>query len=131
MPDTTTTPGENGGANGKPAGRRETAKANARDAAHSAKEAIETNPLGLLAGGLAVGIVAGALVPRSERERQALGTLGARLAEGAVAAAAAAKTSGKEQLSSALLSREGARESVGKVLQSAVSAAKDAGGKAA
>lgn len=102
-----------------------------REAAQRAKSAIETNPIGVLAGGLAVGLVAGALVPRSEREREALGTLGARLAEGAFAAGAAAKQSGKEQLSAALFSRDGAREGVAKVMESAVSAAKEAGTKAA
>lgn len=112
-------------------GRFDAQKAKAHDATVRAKEAIETNPLGLLAGGLAVGLVAGALVPRSEREKQALDALGRRLAEGAVAAAAAAKQSGKEQLSAALFSRDGAREGVAKVMESAVTAAKDAGAKAA
>lgn len=111
--------------------RVEAQKARARDAAASAREAIESNPLGLLAGGLAVGLVAGALVPRSEREQKALASLGSRLAEGAIAAAGAAKQSGKEQLSAALFSRDGAREGVAKVMESAVSAAKDAGAKAA
>lgn len=107
------------------------AREGAHDASVRAKQAIESNPLGLIAGGLAVGLVAGALVPRSAREREVLNTLGARLAEGALAAAAAAKASGKEQISSALLSRESARESVTKVVESAVAAAKDAGAKAA
>lgn len=106
-------------------------KVKAREAAARAKSAVETNPLGVLAGGLAVGLVAGALVPRSERERQALDALGKRLAEGAIAAGAAAKQSGKEQLSAALFSRDGAREGVAKVMESAVTAAKDAGTKAA
>ena len=109
----------------------ETQTARARDAAASAREAIEGNPLGLLAGGLAAGLVAGALVPRSEREQKALETLGRRLAEGAIAAAGAAKQSGKEQLSAALFSREGAREGVAKVVENAIAAAKGAGTKAA
>ena len=120
-----TTNADTTGTNGK------SGTVNAREAAQRAKTAIETNPLGVLAGGLAAGLVAGALVPRCERERQALGTLGTRLAEGAIAAGAAAKQSGKEQLSAALFSRDGAREGVAKVMESAVSAAKGAGTKAA
>ena len=127
----TTGAGETGGATGKSATGFAGGKASARDAAARAKDAIETNPLGLLAGGLAAGLVVGALVPRSERERQALGTLGARIAEGAIAAGAAAKQSGKEQLSAALFSPDGAREGVAKVVENAVAAAKEAGTKAA
>lgn len=127
----TKTHGETSGANGATSSSSSNRAASAREAAHRAKAAIETNPLGLLAGGLAAGLVAGALVPRSERERQALGSLGARLAEGAIAAGAAAKQSGKEQLSAALFSRDGAREGVAKVMESAVTAAKEAGTKAA
>lgn len=131
MTKTKTTDSQTGPDGAKPAAGFEARKAEAREAAQRARDAIESNPLGLLAGGLAAGIIAGALVPRSERERQALGTLGARLAEGAIAAGAAARQSGKEQLSSALLSRDGAREGVAKVMESAVAAAKEAGTKAA
>lgn len=95
------------------------------DAARRAKSGIESSPFGLLAGGLALGIVAGVALPRSEREKEALDALGQRLAEGAFAAAAAAKQTGKEQISAALFSREDARKGVSKVVSSAMNAAKD------
>ena len=103
----------------------ETTRASAHDAASRASESIESNPLGVLAGGLALGIVAGALVPRSERERELLTGVGKRLADGATAAAAAAKQSGKEQLSAALFSPDGAREGIAKVMENTVKAAKE------
>ena len=98
---------------------------NAREAARRTMEGIESNPMSVLVGGVAVGIVAGLLLPRSERERNALQGVGQRLAEGASAAATAAKTSGKEQLGAALLTRDGARDGVTKVLESIVAAARD------
>lgn len=96
----------------------------ALDRARAAVEGMEANPVGVLVGGLAVGLIAGAFVPRSEREKTALRPVGKRLAEGAVAAIAAAKETGKEQLSASVLSRDAAKESARKVFDSALSAAK-------
>ena len=71
--------------------------------------------------------VAGAFVPRSKREQKLLRPVGKRIATGAAAAVAAAKATGKEQFSSALMSRDTAKEGARKVLDSALKAAK--GGK--
>jgi len=105
----------------------------ARDAAYgrakSAVQGLEANPIGLLVGGVAVGLIAGAFVPRSDRERTALRPVGKRLAEGAVAALAAAKETGREQLSTSMLGKDAAKESARKVFDSVVTAAKE-GGKA-
>jgi hypothetical protein len=118
-----------GGARGKAGQKLQGAKSSAGDAAQRAAQAIESNPLAVLAGGLAVGIAAGALIPRSERERQALDPVGRRLAEGAVAALAAAKDTGKDRLASSLLNRDVAAESAKQVFGSAVAAAKEATSK--
>ena len=96
----------------------------------SATDAIATNPLAVLAGGLAVGVVAGALIPRSERERSALDPIGRRLSEGAAAALAATKETGKERLTASLFSKDVAQESAQKIIHSAVTAAKEAGSSA-
>lgn len=93
----------------------------------TATDAIATNPLAVLAGGLAVGVVAGALIPRSEREREVLDPIGRRLSEGAAAALAATKETGKERLTASLFSKDVAQESAQKIFQSAVTAAKEAG----
>ena len=107
----------------------QSARSAAGDAASRAADAIEANPLAVLAGGLAAGVIAGALIPRTDREREALAPVGRRLAEGAVAAVAAAKTTGKEQLTASILSRDAAKEGARKVFDSALSAAKETSNK--
>lgn len=101
-----------------------TAADTAFDRARATVQGLEANPVGVLVGGLAVGLIAGAFVPRSEQEKKALRPVGKRLAEGAVAAAAAAKETGREQLSAAVLGRDAAKESARKVFDSALQAAK-------
>lgn len=103
------------------------AKDSALDRVTSTVEGLEQNPIGVLVGGLAFGLVAGAFVPRSKREQKLLRPVGKRIATGAAAAVAAAKATGKEQFSSALMSRDTAKEGARKVLDSALKAAK--GGK--
>lgn len=100
------------------------AKDTALERVRTTVSGLEANPMGVLVGGLAVGIVAGALIPRSEREKAALAPIGKRLAEGATAALAAAKETGKEQLSASVLSKDAAKESARKVFDSAFQAAK-------
>jgi hypothetical protein len=107
-------------------GLRGRASERLQGASSTATDVIATNPLAVLAGGLAVGVVAGALLPRSERERRALDPLGRRIAEGATAAFAAAKDTGKERLNASILSKDAATESARQIFQSAVSAAKEA-----
>lgn len=108
-------------------GRRDALKERggaALESARSTVQSLEANPIGILVGGLAVGLIAGAVIPRSEREKKALQPVGKKLAEGAVAALAAAKETGKEQLSAGVLSRDAAKESARKVFSSALDAAK-------
>lgn len=100
------------------------ARDTALDRARATVTTLEANPVGVLVGGLAFGLVAGALIPRSDREKKALAPVGKRLAEGAVAALAAAKETGKEQLSGTMMSRDAATESARKVFDSALQAAK-------
>lgn len=105
------------------------ARAKAGDAAQRAAEAIERNPLSILAGGIAIGAVAGALIPRSTREKTLLAGVGKRLAETTAAAVKAARDTGKEQLSASMLSKDTAKSSAQAVLTSALTAAKEASRK--
>jgi len=107
------------------------ARDTAGEYAQRAAEAIESNPMSLVVGGLAAGIVAGALIPRSERERAALAPLGQKLSDGAHAAVQAARETGKAQLTASLLSPDAAKESARAVFDSAVQAAKGGEPKAA
>jgi hypothetical protein len=117
---------------GKPKSKRaklEKARDTAFDRARNTVQGLESNPVGVLVGGLAFGLIAGALIPRSEREKSALQPVGKRLAEGAVAAVAAAKVTGKEHLNASVLSKDAAKQSARAIFDSAVSAAKEKSAK--
>jgi ElaB/YqjD/DUF883 family membrane-anchored ribosome-binding protein len=109
----------------------ESTRETAATAAARAGEGIEANPLAVLAGGIAVGAIIGALLPKTESEQKVLGPLGKRLSETAVAAAAAAREAGKEQLTSAIPDKDAAKESLKKAFGNVVEAAKDGGKSAA
>lgn len=89
-------------------------------------EGIEKNPLALVAGGVALGVVIGALIPRLQKEKELLAPVGKRIAEGATAAAAAAREAGKAEIDAILPQREAAKEQIGKIIGSAFTAAKGA-----
>ncbi|MCD2315058.1 hypothetical protein LQ954_02715 [Sphingomonas sp. IC-11] len=102
-----------------------------RDAAHQAGDFVDTNPLGVLAGGLALGALVGALVPRSEREKQILAPMGKKIGMAAVAALAAAKEAGRGELEELGLTKDGAKEQAKSLLQGVATAASNAGNAAA
>lgn len=115
-----------------------TAYDRATDAARHAVDGIEANPLGILVGGLAVGVLAGALIPRSAKEKELLAPVGQRLGATARAAVQAAKDAGQTELQSRGLTADAGREQaktllagLGQVLSSAGGAAAKAGAGAA
>jgi ElaB/YqjD/DUF883 family membrane-anchored ribosome-binding protein len=61
-------------------------------------ESIDAAPMAAVVGGIALGAIAGALLPRSEREGQLLGTAGRRLTDTARQAVQAARDAGKDQI---------------------------------
>jgi hypothetical protein len=103
----------------------------AQSAARRTVDGIEKNPLAVLAGGLAVGVIAGALLPRTDRETEMLGPVGKRLTEGATMAARAARDAGTAELIAAGISRDAARAHVGKLVDGVMTAVKTAGDAAA
>lgn len=103
------------------------ARETAQDAARRTVESIENNPLSVLVGGIAVGVLAGALLPRTERESELLGPVGRKITDGAVAAAKAARDAGAAELVAAGISRDAAREQASKLLDGVVKAVKTAG----
>jgi hypothetical protein len=82
--------------------RTATAYSSARETAASAgrrtADGIDGNPMAALVGGLALGAIAGALLPIARQERQLFGNVGKRINETARQAALAARDAGKEQL---------------------------------
>lgn len=102
----------------------------ANDAGHRILEGVDSNPVAVLAGGIALGLFAGALLPKTKREGELLGALGTRLNDGAVAAAKAARTAGTAELSAAGLSRINASDQLNKLVEAALRALASAGAAA-
>ncbi len=110
--------------------RAETSAGVARAAAERAGKAAEANPLAVVAGGIALGVVAGALLPRTRRETELLGPVGKRVKDVATGAAEAAKVAAAAELASLPLSKSAAREQVGKIVDQVGKALASAGAAA-
>ena len=95
------------------------------------EDAMEANPLAVLAGGAAIGMLAGAVLPRTKRETELLGTVGKRMTAAATAAAAAARDTGLKELEAHGISGKAAKAQVGRLLDGVVEAASTAGEAAA
>ncbi len=63
----------------------------------TASQRIDSSPLMALGAGAALGAVLGAVLPRSEKERQLLAPLGAKLAEAGTGAIDRARETGKQK----------------------------------
>lgn len=98
-----------------------------RRAARRAGDAAEANPMAVVAGGIAIGLAAGALLPKTRRETELLGPVGRRITDAASGAVTAAKDAAAVELSTLPLSKEAARAQVGKVLDQVAKAVSDAG----
>lgn len=103
------------------------AYAAARDKAGSATAGLDANPVAALLGGLALGAIAGALLPRLEKEKELLGPIGDRIGDAARAAFDAAKSAGGDALDEAGLSVDSIRGQVPKLIEQVVNAAGAAG----
>lgn len=101
----------------------ESARGKAREARGATIAGIEENPVSALVAGIAVGAVIGALLPRSEREREALAPLGAKLNEAARSAVAAARDAGKETLADLGINKQAASAEIDRLLGAAGKAA--------
>lgn len=99
----------------------------AAQAARRTAESIETNPLGIVVGGLAVGVLAGALLPRSDKEKELLAPVGKRIGDTARAAVDTAKQQGLSELETRGFTRDAAREQVKNLLGGLGSAVSSAG----
>lgn len=111
-------------------------RAAATDAARRTAETIETNPLGIIVGGLAVGVLAGALLPRTDKEKELLAPVGKRLGDTVTTAISSVREQGQNELQTRGFTRDAAQEQVknllgglGKAVSTAVTgAAKSASG---
>lgn len=102
-------------------------KRGARKAAHKTATTVDTAPLAVLAGGLAVGAIAGGLLPRTTRETATFGKVGKRVTGTATAAALAARSAGQDQLKAAGFSRDSAKSQLQMVAEVIIKALAEAG----
>ena len=106
------------------------AYAAAREKGAGAGQALEANPLAALLGGIAIGAIAGALLPRLEKEKDLLAPLGQKIGDAARAALEAGRTAGTDALNDAGLSSDQIRSQVSKLVEDALKAAGTAGSAA-
>ncbi|WP_028966493.1 hypothetical protein [Sphingomonas phyllosphaerae] len=109
----------------------DTARHRASDAAHATAETLESNPLGVLVGGLVLGAAIAAVLPRSQREKDLLSGVGRKINAAAVAALAAAKDAGRSELDQLGLTPNAARDQAKSLFQGVLKAAGTAGSAAA
>ena len=95
--------------------------------ARHAGEIAEANPLAIVAGGIAIGAVVGALLPRTAKEADLLGPVGRRITDVAAGAAGAARTAAAAELASLPLTKSAARDQIGKLIGQVVTALASAG----
>lgn len=101
--------------------------AGAHDAADRTAKAINANPIPVLAGGLVIGALAGALIPRSKREVELLAPVGQRIKTTATGAVTSAKQTGLAELGALGLSRDALGDQAGKLVGGILTALVTAG----
>lgn len=106
------------------------ARARAIGAKQKTAEGIDGNPVAVVIGGLALGAVIGALLPRTERETKTLGSVGGKINKAAKDAISAAKEAGQQTLDEMGVSKNAAKSQMQKLLDTAGKAAASASGAA-
>lgn len=111
-------------------GAYESARGTARSATRKTAQGIETNPMAAVVGGLALGVIAGALLPRTRREEELIGPVGRKVTDTAREAARAARDAGRQQIDELGLSRDGVARKLNEFTDKAVGAVKTSAGAA-
>lgn len=92
-----------------------------------AGDQIETAPLLALGGGLAIGAVLAAILPRTQAEERLLGPTGRRITDTARSAAGAAKEAGREKLAELNITRDAGKGAVQSLVDGIAEAARTSG----
>ena len=108
-------------------GAAKSSKKLASKAAAKSTDALDKNPLAIVIGGLALGALVGALLPKTKREIKILGKTGKKLNKQARKMAEAATEAGKEKVDSLGLNGEAMREQFRDLVSKASEAVKAAG----
>lgn len=105
----------------------EQSKVIARQAKDKTIESVDKSPLAIILGGIAIGAIVGALLPRTERETKILGKAGKKLNKKARKVAEAAKVAGMSQVDTLGLNGEAMRAQFRELVSKAALAVKAAG----
>ena len=105
----------------------EQSKVIARQAKDKTIEGVDKSPLAIILGGIAIGAIVGALLPRTERETKLLGKAGKKLNKKARKVAEAAKVAGMSQVDTLGLNGEAMRAQFRELVSKAALAVKAAG----
>jgi hypothetical protein len=105
----------------------DSARERAAEAGDKAREGLGNAPLMALGGGLALGAVLAALMPRTRVEDKLLGPVGEKVTDGAKAAAAAAREAGREKLAELNITRDAGTDAVQSLIKGFSEAAKSSG----
>lgn len=105
----------------------QTSKDLATKALIKSSDTIDKNPLAIVIGGLALGAIIGALLPKTQREVKVMGKAGKKFNKKARKMADAAKEAGKNKVDSLGLSGEAVREQFRDLVSKATEVVKAAG----
>ena len=92
-----------------------------------AREGVDGSPLLALGGGLALGALIAALLPKSRTEDRLLGSVGGRITDTARSAADAAKEAGREKLAELNITREAGKGAMQSLIDGIGEAARTSG----
>ncbi len=98
----------------------------AKKAVAKSEETITNSPLAIVAGGAALGVLIGALLPKSKAEGKYVGGAGRKINETAKTAYQAAKDASRDQISELGLTNDNMREQFKDMFGKAIEAAKTA-----
>lgn len=92
-----------------------------------ARERVDGSPLLALGGGLAIGALVAALLPRTKAEQKLLGDVGGRITDTARTAASAARDAGREKLAELNITRDAGKGAVQSLVDGITQAARTSG----
>ncbi len=98
------------------------ARHTARKAGRDASKRIDESPLIALGGGLALGAIIAALLPRTRKEKELLGPVTTRIRDSAKNAAEAARDAGTSRLDELGLTRDAGKDAIGQIIDGALDA---------
>lgn len=105
----------------------QSSKQAANKAVAKSSDTLDKNPFAIVVGGLALGVIIGALLPKSKHEEKMLGKTGKKLNKQARKMAAAAKVAGKDKVDSLGLNGDAMRQQFRDLVSKASEAVKAAG----